>query len=111
MDNPFEIIIEKLNNIENLLKQRQTNITASQQKQSSENEIMNLSQAATYMSLSKSTMYKHTSTREIPHFKRGKRVYFKKTDLDEWLTKNKIISREEIEQKANLYILTHKRKW
>ena len=111
MDNPFEIIMEKLNNIENLLKQRQTNITASQQRESSGNEIMNLIQASSYMSLSKSAMYKHTSTREIPHFKTGKRVYFRKIDLDAWLTKNKIISREEIEQEANNYLIRHKRKW
>ncbi|MBK9391750.1 MAG: helix-turn-helix domain-containing protein [Bacteroidetes bacterium] len=101
--------MEKLNSIENLIKQKQFNSPS--EEQSVIQQTMNLNQAAAYISLSKQTMYHHTSTRSIPHYKAGKRIYFKKAELDQWLTKNRIMSRDEIEQEATNYIIKHKRKF
>ncbi len=103
MENPFELILNKLTEIENLFKQK-NGITISTE------EILNLEKAAVYVGISKSTIYKYTSTKEIPHFKRGKRLFFKKVELDEWLTKNKVSSRDEIDKLATEYILKNKRK-
>ena len=111
MENPFEMIMEKLNSIEHLLRQKQSHLPAVQLTESGVQDIMNFNQACAYTTISKSAMYKHTSTREIPHFKTGKRIYFKKTELDQWLTKHKIMSRDEIEQEADNYLMKHKRKW
>lgn len=101
MENPFELILDKLINIENLLKAGMKNdngtVTITQ--------VLNLNQAAEYVSLSKSAIYKKTSERNIPHFKQGKKLYFKRSELDNWLTGMKISTRDEIEQEATDYII------
>jgi excisionase family DNA binding protein len=105
MENPFEIIIEKLDNIETLLKQIFNTRNGSEIPLSNTNEIMNLEQLAMYVNQSKSAMYKQTANRTIPFYKNGKRVYFKKSEIDAWLTKNKISTADEIEEKALNYII------
>lgn len=101
MENPFEMIIEKLNSIEALLKSMSRvengNVTVT--------KILNVDEAAKYLTVTKSHIYKLTSQNEIPHYKRGKKIYFKRAELDEWLTKHRIWTRDEIEQKATDYIL------
>ena len=59
-------------------------------------EIMNIQQASEFLSIAKQTIYHYTSTRTIPQFKRGKKLYFKKHELLEWLTKNKRKTIEEM---------------
>lgn len=101
MENPFEMIINKLNDIENLLKSVMKNDNGSV----TITEILNLNQAATYLSLSKSALYKKTSERAIPHFKQGNQLFFKRVELDDWLTKNRIMSKDEIDKLATDYIV------
>lgn len=101
MENPFELIIDKLNNIENLLKTVMKNDNGTV----TITEVLNLNQAAEYVSLSKSAIYKKTSERNIPHFKQGKRLYFKRSELDSWLTELKISTHAEIEKEAADYII------
>ena len=86
MENPFELILDKLNNIENLLKTVMKNDNGTV----TITEVLNLNQAAEYVSLSKSAIYKKTSERNIPHFKQGKKLFFKRSELDDWLSQNRI---------------------
>jgi excisionase family DNA binding protein len=79
MENPFEIILEKLKNIEELLMNQKSNENSLMKKNLDSPEILNTDQAAKFFSISKGTVYKFTSSRKIPHFKNGKLVYFKKT--------------------------------
>jgi len=52
-----------------------------------------------------------TSHKLIPHFcPQGKKLYFKRAELDEWLLRNRQSSTEEIETMAANYLLTNKRK-
>ncbi len=67
------IILKKLTNIENLLKGQIE-------------KPLTLDEAAVYLDVAKSTLYKLTSANKIPHYKpRGKRVYFTKGELNTWL--------------------------
>lgn len=50
-----------------------------------DNELMSIDELAKYLRLSKSTIYKLKSTREIPSFKTGKILMFKRKDIDNWL--------------------------
>lgn len=50
--------------------------------------------------LSKSSIYKLTSARKIPHFKSGKRLIFDRREIMDWLTSNRISTIEEIERRA-----------
>ena len=55
----------------------------------SASEIMNLKQASDFMGLAPQTLYGYTSKRTIPHYKKGKKIYFKREELMEWLTQSK----------------------
>lgn len=66
-------------------------------------EIMSLEEAAIYMNVSKSYVYKLTSKREISFFRPGtKLIFFRKKDLDDWMLKNRISSKEEIMNKQSI---------
>ncbi len=55
----------------------------------SASEIMSLKQASEFLDLAPQTLYGHTSRRTIPHYKKGKKIYFKREELLEWLTQSK----------------------
>ena len=48
-------------------------------------EIMGLEQAAMFLGIAESTLYRYTSKRLIPYHKRYQKLYFKKTDLQNWV--------------------------
>ena len=69
-------------------------------------EVLNLKEAARYLNMSCSHLYKLTSAKEIPHYKpRGKQVYFEKRELDKWLLQNRQTTKAEIEQAAIDYVV------
>ena len=106
MENPFELILNKLNAIEELLKKTINDDKGSAVVMNAvAPDVLNLNQASEYISLSKSAIYKKTSDRTIPHFKQGKKLYFKSSELNEWLTKQRILTKDEIEKEADKYIL------
>jgi excisionase family DNA binding protein len=72
-------------------------------------EFMNPEQAATYLSVSLPFIYKLSSTHRLPFYKPGgKKIYFKRSDLDNYITQKRIASREELEHEATL-IMRQKR--
>ena len=92
-----DIILEKLANIETLLK-GQTD------------RPLTFVEAADYLGLSKSYLYKLTCSNKIPHYKpQGKRLYFAKSELDSWLLRNPVKTEAEVEQEADDYIVNGKR--
>lgn len=89
-------ILEKLERIEKLLETQQA-----MQKQ-----VLNFNDACIYLELSQSHLYKLTSTGSIPHYKpNGKKLYFKREELDTWLLRNRSNSIDEIEQEAANYLI------
>ncbi|MFT5252081.1 MAG: excisionase family DNA binding protein [Flavobacteriales bacterium] len=94
-------IFEKLKNIELMLVEQ--NLLRK--------DVLNLNEACSYLDLSASHLYKMTSQKLIPHFcPQGKKLYFKRTELDQWLLRNRQDSTDEIETMAANYLLTNKRK-
>ena len=69
-------------------------------------ERLSLVEAAQYLGVSKSYMYKLIHTRAIPFNKFGKRVIFYTKELDEWIKQNalRVKTREEIEREACEYL-------
>ena len=57
-----------------------------------------LQEAAIYLGIAKSTLYKLTSGRLIPHFKRKKLIYFNKVEIDNWMRKGRVETIEELSQ-------------
>lgn len=62
-------------------------------------------EAATFTGYSIGRIYRLTSDKAIPHYKRGNRLYFRKSELEEWMLNNKIGTADEIESKAESYTL------
>ncbi|QPH38685.1 helix-turn-helix domain-containing protein [Pedobacter endophyticus] len=50
-----------------------------------ENNLLNIQQAAQYLSLAVNTIYSKVSRKEIPYIKKGKRLYFFKDQLADWV--------------------------
>jgi len=75
-------------------------------------ERLSLVEAAQYLGVSKSYMYKVTHTRLIPFYKFGKRVFFYTKELDNWLMENspRYKSKGEIENEASEYLSNVARK-
>ena len=91
------IILNKLTAIESLLDS--TNQT----------KPLPLPEAAKFLNLSRSHLYKLTSERKIPHFKpNGKKIYFDKSELVQWLKRKPKRTLEETEEKAASYIVSGK---
>lgn len=63
--------------------------------------ILTLEEVAKYTNYSKSYIYKLTSRREIPCYKpNGKQLYFKRTEIEEWLLSNRKMTNKEIESEV-----------
>lgn len=62
---------------------------------------LGLEEAATYLHVSKSYLYKLTSTNRIPYYKpSGKLVFFDKRELDQWILQNRVKPQSEIEAES-----------
>lgn len=67
-------------------------------------------EACIYTGISQSTMYKLTSSRKVPHSKlNGKKLFFEREKLDDWLLSNVVPTIDEIETAASTYITTKRR--
>lgn len=64
-------------------------------------EVFSLQEAAAYLQLAPQTLYGFTSKRKIPFIKKGKKLYFKLTDLEKWLEAGRKKSKSEIEREVN----------
>lgn len=72
-------------------------------------EVLSMSEAALYTGISKSTLYKLTCNRMIPHYKpTGKMCFFKREELEEWLVANPVATAEDIAIQANRYCMRNK---
>lgn len=69
-------------------------------------EVLTSREAAKYMGISLSYLYKMTMNSEIPHYKPcGKMVYFNRKELEAWLQRNRFSTDEELNQKAQAYCM------
>lgn len=67
-------------------------------------EVLTSDEAAKYMGISKSYLYKLTMKQQIPHFKpMGKMCYFNRLELEQWLQSNRVATETEINQKHNRF--------
>lgn len=69
-------------------------------------EVLTSDEAAKYMGVSKSYIYKLTMRQAIPHYKpMGKMCYFKRAELEDWLQSNRVATAAEISQQAQSYCM------
>ena len=76
MNNPFEQLQNQLSDLQRQISSQPTNNGP---------EWFNADQAADYLNVKKSTLYKKTMRGEVPFHKTGKKLMFKKSDLVNFL--------------------------
>lgn len=84
---------------------RQLLISKEQQEEQSE-QFLTIQQAAEFLCLSVPTIYSKVSKRELPFMKQGKRLYFAKSELSEYLKAGK--RKTSLELEAENYLTTKK---
>lgn len=71
--------------------------------------VFTFDELVAYTGLSKSHLYKLTSSGRIPCSKPfGKHLYFNKLEIDEWLLQNRKATTSELQARANEYSLGKK---
>jgi excisionase family DNA binding protein len=97
---------------ENLILDKLTEIANKLDEQNMlQKTVLNFNEACTYLDVSPSHLYKLTSTKHIPHFcPQGKKLYFRREELDAWLQRNRQPTAEESEASASDLLIRSKRK-
>lgn len=107
MNNPFKTLDERLSNIENLLLDIKHNpIPISEPQQN--NLWLDLNDLIKYdpEKRTKPTFYGYVHEGTIPYHKRGKKLIFLKSEIDEWLKSGRVKTNSEIEAEAESYLNT-----
>ena len=67
-----------------------------------EKNILTVDEVINYTGFSQKQIYKLTSTRQIPHYKpSGRKLFFKKDEIDEWITLGKVKTLKELGDENN----------
>lgn len=93
MGNSIESLERKLANMEILVSELIARLAETDNV--CEDTIGELKDCSEWIKRSPSTIYKLTSLRKIPHFKNGKRLLFKKSEVYAWLEKYRQYTEEE----------------
>lgn len=69
-------------------------------------EILDADAAAEFLGVKKSHLYKMTMARRVPFYKpAGKLMYFRKSELEQWLLSNRVSTDEELNEQAQTYCM------
>ena len=82
----------------NVIKSSVRSVLAEQplDNQSGHEQFLTIKEASSFLNLAPQTLYGYTSNRSIPFIKKGKKLYFRKSDLDNWLWQGRKLTMEEI---------------
>jgi len=98
------MLTKEVSELKRLLIEKQEQPTTDQTEQ-----FLTIDEVATLLHLTKPTVYSKVSKGELPVMKRGKRLYFSRTELLEYVKAGRKKSNAEIEQEAKAYLLNNKK--
>lgn len=100
MDSPMLFQFSR-DEFKSLLKETLREILA-EDKTSIENQstLINVQEAAALLNLAVTTLYEKTSEKLIPHYKHGKKIMFKKSELLAWVESRKVPTIHEVRKEA-----------
>lgn len=73
-------------------------------------DVLDIDEAAMMTGYTKAFLYRLTSSKKIPHYKKCRKLYFKKKELEDWMLDSKVLSGDEINRQATTYISTSSKK-
>ena len=91
------LLHEKLDNIERMVQNLQP-------EKETAPDLLTVAEAATLLTLAVPTIYSKASRREIPFCKQGKRLYFSRGELLEWIKSGKKKTFKELREEAEVYL-------
>lgn len=98
----LESLHNQLDRIESLLTSRPQPVKKQREKS---DKIMNVTETAAFLNVSKQHVYHLVHQGNIPHCKIGKRTLFRQRDIEGWIAKRYVKTNAEIEQEADLWLL------
>lgn len=90
---------DKLDSIERLLTERDSSKSINE----SEN-LLTVQEAASFLTLAVPTIYSKVHKNELPHMKRGKRLYFTSADLISYVKEGRKKTNKEIELEVDNFL-------
>ncbi len=106
IENPFELIHERLSNIEHCLidiKRRNDSHPTAEADQ-----FLTIQQASELLNLSVPTLYGYSQRHEIPVNRRAGRLYFSRHELIDWVKQGRKITTSEASDQADQYLIRKK---
>ena len=94
-----EAVAELTKKVDELYK-----IITNVQPQEPVDQFLTVKETAKFLNLSVPTIYSKVSKRELPFMKRTKRLYFAKSDLEDYLKDGRVKTVSEIEEEADQYL-------
>ena len=71
--------------------------------------VLTIDDVSLLTGVSRSTIYKMTSKKLLPHYKpNSKLLFFNRKEIEEWAQQNRVMSQQEAEQKALAYSVANK---
>ena len=106
LPNIFQLLYDKICVLESKVDElsKQIGIT---KEELPEDDFITVETAADYLRMSRSSIYQLTSRIEIPCMKKGKRLYFKKEELRQWLEEGS--NKPSSKQEKQAIVLSHLR--
>lgn len=89
-----------LDDIKHAIRNELKNFFADVEEKKSDDEIAGIELAIEITGLAKATIYSLVSERKLPHSKKGKKLYFSRRELLEWLANGKRKTQDEIAKEA-----------
>lgn len=91
-----DIIYTSRNELEEIIQLSVNKAISEYKKDAPQDQILTIQEATVFLNLARATLYGFTSKNEIPFIKRGKKLYFRKSELEKWLLEGKRRSKSEI---------------
>lgn len=70
-------------------------------------ETLTIDEAAMLTGYTVKGIYQLTHEKRIPHYKKNGRLYFRKSELEGWLTEDRVLTKKEINSRADTYLSTN----
>ncbi len=62
--------------------------------------VFDAKEAADFLKVKVTTVYEKTSSKSIPHFKKGNKLYFHRCELEQWMKEGKVKTIDELRHEA-----------
>lgn len=69
--------------------------------------VLNTNECALLLGISESRVRHLAQERNIPHYRQGAKLYFKKSEIEQWQTQTRIPTMAEMESRGTTYAVTN----